>query len=121
MDTGPRQEAIAGVDRQGAATGVRSPVEHYDRPQSSQDAQDTGTPIPERRSGRERRPVRFFDEARGATDRPSVPLTYEEAVNNKIYGQNWKDAIKDELIKLQALDTWEFTDLPEDRRPVGSK
>jgi hypothetical protein len=76
---------------------------------------------PERRSGRDRRPKRFFEQALAVQDRPEIPASYDEAVTDKLYGPYWKDAIEEELLKLQALDTWEFADLPAGKRPVGSK
>jgi hypothetical protein len=120
-----QQEASIGLRIQGAAQDVvtdgQSPERDQQRPQASLADQNRDTPLPERRSGRERRPTRFFDGALEATDRPKIPLSYEEAVNDKVYGQNWKDAIEDELIKLRTLDTWEVTDLPDGRKTVGSK
>lgn len=89
------------------------------RPRESQPEPSPATL--ERRSGRERRPRQFFDQVLIATEKPKIPLSYEEAISDKVYGQYWKDAIEDELIKLQALDTWEFVDLPDDQRTIGSK
>ena len=103
-DISVEQEATDGLRIQGAVTDVRTdeqpPAERHDRPQRGQEGQSRETPPPERRSGRERRPKRHFDELRTATDRPAVPLTYKEAVNDKVYGQYWKDAIEEEIIKL---------------------
>jgi hypothetical protein len=42
-------------------------------------------------------------------------------VNDREYRVYWKDTIEDELLKLQVLDTWELTDLPEGKKPVGCK
>jgi hypothetical protein len=50
-----------------------------------------------------------------------IPTSYDEAVNDKVYGPYWKDVIEDELLKLRSLDTWDFTDLPDGKRPVGLK
>lgn len=97
------------------------PVAVRNGPRDGKRTQAGASLLPVRRSGRERRPVRFFDQARVVMDKPDIPLSYEAAVNDKIYGQYWKDAIEDELIKLQTLNTWEETDLPDGRRTVGSK
>ena len=124
-DISVEQEATDGLRIQGAVTDVRTdeqpPAERHDGPQRGQEGQSRETPPPERRSGRERRPKRHFDELRTATDRPAIPLTYEEAVNDKVYGQYWKDAIEEEIIKLQSLGTWEIAGLPSGKRTVGSK
>lgn len=96
---------------------VAAPVGGRNEPE----AQDRQTLQPERRSSRQRRPRQFFEQARVITDKPSIPLSYEEAVNDKVYGQQWRDAIEDELVKLRTLKTWKITDLPKGRRSVGSK
>ncbi len=83
-------------------------------------SQDQGPPLV-RRGERIKHPRKFFEQVRVATDKPNIPLSYEDAVNDKVYGQYWKDAIKDELVKLRTLNTWKITDLPDGRRPVGSK
>jgi hypothetical protein len=54
-------------------------------------------------------------------DRLAISISYDEAVNDRLYGVYWRDAIEEELLKLQTLDTWEFADLPDGKRPVGSK
>jgi hypothetical protein len=99
----------------GAPDEVRNDSQRSDSPQSE------GAEAPLRRSRRERRPRQFFEQALAIQDRPVIPTSYEEAVNDKLYGPYWKDAIEEELLKLQALDTWEFADLPDGKRPVGSK
>jgi hypothetical protein len=50
-----------------------------------------------------------------------VPRTWEEAVNEPIYGPYWQEAIDTEVTKLQALDTWEVMDLPMGRKPIGCR
>lgn len=101
--------------------GVAAPAGGHNSPQEGQTAQGREPSPPVRRSGREKRQTRFFDEAFAATDKPKIPLSYKEAVSDRVYAQQWKDAIEDELVKLQALNTWEVMDLPDGRRPVGHK
>jgi hypothetical protein len=116
---GAREEEVTDEDTIVVDTG--SPVDVRNDPQEGGAPQSEGAQAPQRRSGRERRPKRIFEQALAAQDRPAIPTSYEEAVNDPIYGPYWKDSIEDELLKLQALDTWEFADLPDGKRPVGSK
>ena len=82
-----------------------APVGGRNRPQTGRGASYGDPPAPERRSGQERRPMQFFDQAQVVTDKPKVPLNYQEAVNDPVHGQQWKEAIQDELVKLQVLNT----------------
>lgn len=49
------------------------------------------------------------------------PKTYDKAVNDPIYGRQWKDTVDEELFNLESHNTWEFEELPIDRKPIGSK
>jgi hypothetical protein len=97
------------------------PVMARNGPQRGSAPRTDEEPVPIRRGERERRPTVFFDQAYTAQDRPVIPISYDKAINDKIYGRYWQDAVNEELLKLQGLDTWEFTDLPDGKRPVGSK
>lgn len=50
-----------------------------------------------------------------------IPRSYEEAINDPIYGPEWKCAVSTELTTLQSLGTWEYVALPMGKRPVGHK
>ncbi len=51
----------------------------------------------------------------------AIPRTYHEAVNDSLNGAHWKQAISEELTKLQALDTWKYTKLLPGQPTVGCK
>lgn len=77
-----------------------------------------------RRSGRVRAPPqRFQDQALAALagpmgpEQPKLPKTEAEALADPL----WKEAIMEELTKLQALGTWEYAKLPKSRKVVGCK
>jgi hypothetical protein len=38
----------------------------------------------------------------------NIPQSYEEAVNNPVYGPQWRNAIKLEIQNLIYFGTWEF-------------
>jgi hypothetical protein len=44
-----------------------------------------------------------------------IPLTYKQAVNDKKHSQEWRDAMTEELVSLQANGTWK-----EVIRPAGA-
>ena len=48
------------------------------------------------------------------------PTTIKEALNGE-EGDQWKKAIDEELATLEKMGTWELTDLPEGRKPIGCK
>ena len=50
-----------------------------------------------------------------------TPLTYVKAVEDPVWGEMWKDAIKAELTALAANDTWEEVVSPKDVNIVTSK
>ena len=76
-----------------------------------------------RRSRRTRQiPQRYRDpdtanSAHTKLEEPRIPETEAEALADPL----WKEAISEELIKLQALGTWEYAKLPKGRKAVGCK
>jgi hypothetical protein len=83
-------------------------------PQEPPQAQE----LPQGRVLRPREPRNY---ALLAAEKVELPRNYTEAINDPIWGAYWKEAIKDELAKLQALGTWEYAVLPEGKKPVGTK
>lgn len=87
-------------------------------------AQEEAADLPStlRRSGRERRPAQRFEGAYAAVihDIPT-PLNYAAAMAAPGYAADWALAIQEEITKLQALRTWEFTKLPAGKRTVGTR
>jgi hypothetical protein len=86
-----------------------------------------GAPVPAddpplRRSGRERRPAQRFEGAfYAALEKIENPRSFTEALNDRVHGASWAQAIKEELAQLQALETWEISDLPPGKRTVGCR
>lgn len=81
-------------------------------------------PLGLRRSGRTKAlPARYRDQALMATtgptgpEQPKIPKTEDEALADPL----WREAINEELTKLQALATWEYTRLPKNCKTVGCK
>jgi hypothetical protein len=50
-----------------------------------------------------------------------IPRAYEEAVNDKTYGQQWEDAIQEELASLVANGTWVEEIKPRGANLVSTK
>ena len=48
-----------------------------------------------------------------------IPGTYAKAMNDPIYSAYWKQAISEELTKLQALNTWKYDELPPGKQLLG--
>jgi hypothetical protein len=59
--------------------------------------------------------------ARVAIARPIIPQTYKSAMEDSNYSVEWKEAIQDELQKLQGMDAWEITKLPPGKKPIGCR
>lgn len=55
------------------------------------------------------------------TSKIHEPSTYEEAISDPIHGRRWKEAIEEELQNLENHHTWEYEELPENRKAIGSK
>ena len=49
-----------------------------------------------------------------------MPTTVEEALSTPERGC-WHDAMEKEMKSLHDNDVWELVELPENRKPVGSK
>lgn len=49
------------------------------------------------------------------------PKTYNKIISNPIYGNNWKKTIDEELWNLDFYQTWTYTFLPVEQKPIGSK
>ena len=50
-----------------------------------------------------------------------LPRSYQEAIHDPMHGPEWESAIQTELVMLQSLGTWEYAELPGDKRAVGHK
>ena len=50
-----------------------------------------------------------------------VPQTYEDAVNDPVYGPKWREAIKLELSNLIRFGTWQYVKRPKDHKVVSTK
>jgi hypothetical protein len=86
---------------------------------AAESTETQGTQSPElRHSLRARKPA---NHAFSVATKVNIPRNYTEAVNDPVWGAYWKEAIKDEIAKLQALGTWEYAELPEGKKPVGTK
>jgi len=66
-----------------------------------------------------RPPQRY--QAYSATERIKLPKSYAEAMADPLNKASWEQAIREELTKLQALDTWEYAELPPGKMSVGYK
>jgi len=53
------------------------------------------------------------------TEPIQLPRSYAEAVTDPINSAHWKQAISEELTKLQALDTWTYAELPSGKELLG--
>jgi hypothetical protein len=53
--------------------------------------------------------------------RPTEPTTYDEAINDPIYGKQWEAATKDEIRSLIENGTFAFVDLPKRRSAISCK
>ena len=49
------------------------------------------------------------------------PKTYDEAINDPIHGNRWREAIDEELGNLDIHQTWCYTTLPQNRKAIGCK
>lgn len=71
--------------------------------------------LPPRRSARERRPPDYYGQHNLSTI--EEPRFTEDALKEK----KWCDAMKAEIDSLRQHDVWDLVELPEGRKPVGSK
>lgn len=49
------------------------------------------------------------------------PNTYDKAISDPIHGCHWREAIEKELQNLENHHTWEYEQLPNDCKAIGSK
>ncbi len=49
------------------------------------------------------------------------PGSYDEAVNDPVHGRRWREVIEEELQNLESHQTWEYEELPAERKAIGSK
>ena len=49
------------------------------------------------------------------------PKTYDEAINDPIKGNRWREAINEELWNLDTHQTWCYTSLPGNQKAIGCK
>lgn len=73
------------------------------------------------RSRRARRLAVQFEATNSTTEKIELPRIYTEAVTDPLYRANWKAAISEELIELEALGTWKSVQLLPGKQAVGCK
>ena len=56
-----------------------------------------------------------------ASSKIHEPTSYEEAIFDPIHSRQWKDAMEDKLYNLESHHIWEFEELPQSRKAIGSK
>ena len=49
------------------------------------------------------------------------PKTYDEAINNPIHENRWREAIDEELWNLNSYQTWNYTFLPSSQKMISCK
>lgn len=49
------------------------------------------------------------------------PKTYNEAIDNSIYGNRWREIIDKKLWKLDLHQAWYYEELPSKRKVIGYK
>ena len=52
---------------------------------------------------------------------PTIPRSYEEAVNDSVFGHEWRKATEKELSQLASFKTWRLEDLPAGKNLVSSR
>ena len=74
-----------------------------------------------RRSTRnQQRPDYLVEKVSVAKDSAEEPATVKETLESPQHAE-WKEAMEAEMQSLQGNDVWELVELPEDRKPVGSR
>ncbi len=56
-----------------------------------------------------------------STSKIYEPNTYDEAISDLIHRRRWREAIEEELQNLESHYTWEYEQLPNDCKAIGSK
>lgn len=46
---------------------------------------------------------------------------YEKAISYLMHARQWKEVIEDKIQNLENYQTWEYDNLPDNRKAVGSK
>lgn len=68
------------------------------------------------------RPMRKFAESvTEISSKVREPKTYNEAINDPIHGNRWREAVNEELWNLDAYQTWCYTMLPHNRKAISCK
>ena len=68
------------------------------------------------------RPVRELTKSvTKSSSKVREPETYDEAINNLVHGNRWKEAIDEELWNLYSYQTWTYTLLPARQKAIGCK
>ena len=49
------------------------------------------------------------------------PKTYDEAINDPIHGNRWREAVNEELWNLNTYQTWCYIPLPDNQKAISSK
>ena len=122
------EESPRGAELEGQSN--TSEPEEPEEPEEPTDPGSQETPV--RRSGRTRKaPVRWEPVGKGEPSKPvdqafsattiPIPKTYAEAMADPLNKAYWEQAVREELAKLQALDTWEYAELPPGKKAVSCK
>ena len=48
------------------------------------------------------------------------PTFYKKAISDFIHSRQWKDIVKEKVYNLESHYKWEFEELPQSRKPIGS-
>ena len=109
------QEQIQ-TEEQGASSSHDTPRRGEGTPQSKKKDESSKTP---RRSSRQSQvPVKYKDYALMSQIMNVVePSSYDEA---KEY-EEWRNAMNEEYNSIMKNDTWELTELPKNKVPIGCK
>ena len=86
-----------------------------------QEDEQAGDPCIRRSKRTRKSPQRFEGAFAAALEEIKNPRSYNEALEDRIHGVDWQQAVDEELAQLQALDTWEVADLPPGKRTVGCR
>ena len=69
------------------------------------------------------RPV-HLESAKSVTEtsnKVQKPNTHDEAINDPVYGNRWREVIDEELWNLDSHQTWSYTLIPQERKAIGCK
>ena len=54
-------------------------------------------------------------------NRVPIPVRYDDAINDPIFGKEWKQAIEEEILSLTANNTWKYVVAPQGSNIVSCK